>query len=125
MDQPTLQELKTALLQEREKLVAELKAIAKPNPAGVAGDWNAQYPQFEPAEYGSHASLETEADEVEEYEAALEAEHSLESRLLAVNKALARVERGTYGVCLKCGKEISLERLKANPPAEVHTEHAA
>ena len=122
MDKNTLQELKNALEQERNKLIAELKAIAEPSPK-LAGDWKARYPQFEPAEYGSHASLDVEADEVEEYEAALEAEHSLESRLLAVNRALERVDKGTYGICAQCGKEISLDRLRANPAAEVDLEH--
>lgn len=122
MDQAALNELKNALEKEREKIITELKAIAKPD-SGHKHDWNARYPQFEPAEYGSHASLDVEADEVEEYESVLEAEHSLESRLLAVNQALGRIEHSAYGVCLRCGKEMDLERLRANPAAEVGTEH--
>lgn len=124
MDQGTIQELKTVLEKERDKLVAELKAIAQPHPR-LAGDWDARYPQFEAGEYGSHASLDIEADEVEEYEIALEAEHSLESRLLAVTKALSRMEEGTYGLCTACKKPISLERLQANPAAEYDMEHTA
>lgn len=32
-----------------------------------------------------------------------------------VNDALCRIDKGTYGVCERCGKEIGLERLKAAP----------
>lgn len=122
MDQTTLVELKKSLEEEREKLAAELKSIATADPK-VKGNWNAKYPQFETGEYGSHASLDEEADEFEEYEVRLEAEHSLESRLLQTNKALERLAKGVYGKCLKCSKEISVERLRANPAAEFCLNH--
>jgi len=32
-----------------------------------------------------------------------------------VKKALNRVEEKTYGVCEKCGEDISIKRLKARP----------
>ena len=117
MNHTLLQELKTALAEERDTLVRELKEIAQKNPR-VAGDWNALFPKFEPSESGSHASEEEAADEVEQYEVNLEAEHSLESRLLAVTNALGRIKEGSYGICQKCKKSISPERLKANPAAE-------
>jgi len=123
MDQATLAELKKYLEEKREKLVAELKSVAVTNPK-VKGDWNARYPQFETGEYGSHSSLLEEADEFEEYEVRLEAEHSLESRLLGVNKALGSIEIGAYGKCSKCNQEIPLERLRANPAAEFCLAHA-
>lgn len=122
MDQTTLIELKKSLEEEHEKLLTELKSIATADPK-IKGNWNAKYPQFETGEYGSHSSLEGEADEFEEYEVRLEAEHSLESRLLQTNKALERLAQGTYGKCLKCGKEITVERLKANLAAEFCLNH--
>ncbi len=36
-----------------------------------------------------------------------------------INKALDKVKRGTYGVCEECDGEISFERLKARPVAEM------
>ena len=33
----------------------------------------------------------------------------------AINDALAKIEKGTYGKCECCGCEISMERLKAIP----------
>ena len=44
--------------------------------------------------------------------------HRNETRLLAeVDAALARIERGQYGVCERCGKAIDFARLKAIPHA--------
>jgi len=117
-----LDELKIALTAEYDRLVAELKSIARPS-ADIAGDWNTQFPKFEVAETGSHAAQEEEADEVEEYETRLAAESSLETRLLQVNRALERITAGTYGVCPMCKKPIPLERLRANPAAEYDIMH--
>jgi DnaK suppressor protein len=38
-----------------------------------------------------------------------------ESKLRAIDAALARLERGDYGVCANCGEDIPLIRLKAVP----------
>jgi DnaK suppressor protein len=39
-----------------------------------------------------------------------------ERKLIAkIEKALERVENGTFGICERCGEEISEERLKARP----------
>ncbi len=35
--------------------------------------------------------------------------------LLMIDGALERMERGSYGVCVDCGEDISLGRLKALP----------
>lgn len=41
-----------------------------------------------------------------------------ESRLMKkIRKALEKLDEGNFGVCEKCGKEISEERLKARPMA--------
>lgn len=41
-----------------------------------------------------------------------------EKTLKRVEKALKRFEKGTYGLCVDCGKEISEERLEVVPFAE-------
>ena len=123
LDQHILSELQQKLLAEKQRLEKMLSLFATEDPK-MKGDWDSQMPQFEPQESGSHTSLEEEADEVEEFEARLATEHSLESRLLEINKALERIGRGTFGVCSKCKKEISLERLRANPAAEFDMEHS-
>lgn len=122
MQQIIFAELKKSLEEERDRLITNLKVIARPHP-GVAGEWDTQFPKFEPVETGSHAAQEEEADEVEEYEMRLAAEGSLETRLLAINRALERMTHGAYGTCAACGKPIPLERLRANPAAEFDVPH--
>jgi DnaK suppressor protein len=39
-----------------------------------------------------------------------------ESKLIKkIKKALERVDNNTFGICEKCGEEISIKRLKARP----------
>jgi len=39
-----------------------------------------------------------------------------ESKLIKkIKKALARIESGEFGICEKCGGDISIKRLKARP----------
>jgi RNA polymerase-binding transcription factor DksA len=122
MNSEILKEIKEILEKERKTLTTELKSIAKPNPH-IKGDWTATFPAMGAGQTGSHSGVEELADEIEEYETRLEAEHTLESRLLNINTALERIEKGTYGKCKKCKKEIPLERLRANPAAEFDIEH--
>lgn len=123
MDQNNPHTLKKKLEEEREKLMSDLSSIAERDPS-MKHDWDANMPKFEPEESGSHSSLEEEADEVEEYESRLGVEHSLESRLMEVNRALERMENGSYGNCAKCGVQIPEDRLEANPAAEFCIQHA-
>ena len=47
------------------------------------------------------------------------------SQVLAeIDKALARIEDGTYGKCKECGKEIPVERLEVYPWASLCIEDA-
>lgn len=43
----------------------------------------------------------------------------VEARLAEVDRAVARVRDGTYGVCLRCGAAIAGARLDARPTAEL------
>ena len=36
-----------------------------------------------------------------------------------IDRALARMEAGTYGICSRCGKPIEKARLKALPYADL------
>ena len=38
-------------------------------------------------------------------------------RLKLIDSALTRIQQGKYGLCIKCGKKISKERLEAIPYA--------
>jgi RNA polymerase-binding protein DksA len=38
--------------------------------------------------------------------------------LREIEAALARVDEGSYGLCVQCGREIRFERLQVNPTAQ-------
>jgi DnaK suppressor protein len=44
---------------------------------------------------------------------------SLRTRIDAIDRALERIDAGTYGVCLRRGERIALDRLEALPAAEL------
>ena len=117
MDPVILQELKTALEQERGRLRKELESIAAPNPRAT-GDWTTKFPKFEEGEQSPDSDLEESADEVEEYQERLAAEGALEERLLAVERAPSRIAADSYGLSVKTGKPLPMEQLRANPAAE-------
>lgn len=39
--------------------------------------------------------------------------------IVAVDAALERMRLGTYGVCVRCGEPIGVDRLRARPTAEL------
>lgn len=120
MDSEFLAKQKEALLAEKKSLEKELGTFAQPD-KNIKGDWDTKFPEMSGGEAGNagEGSLDTEADEVEAYEADLSVEHTLEDRLAETNKALARMEKGQYGKCTSCGTEIPKERLEIKPEAEL------
>lgn len=58
------------------------------------------------------------ADRSADQEVKVSLDHLSEDVLERIGKALGRLEAGTYGKCLGCGKEILAERLLALPYAE-------
>ena len=115
MDKKLLKELKEKLEKEKSQIEEELKKFAKKDEK-LKGDWDTRYPKWD-GEAGS-SSLETMADELEEYESLLPVEHVLELKLRDIDSALEKIKKGKYGICEKCGKEIEIERLKAIPEAK-------
>lgn len=110
IDPQTLGDLKNKLEQEKARLKEILGSFAEKDPV-LAGDYDTRFPN------SGEEHLEEAADEVEEYENKLPAEHILELRLKEVQDALGRMESGTYGNCASCGMELPLDRLSANPEA--------
>ena len=125
LDKKILEELKNALLKERDLLTKELETIAAPDP-NLEGDWDIKHEEWEEGEITSREELETgvsvnEADEDGKNKALSD---RLELRLKDVGDALKRIENGAYGICKTCQKPISIERLKADPAAKTDMEHA-
>lgn len=44
---------------------------------------------------------------------------AVEGELTEVERALTRIDEGTYGICEACGKQIADERLEAQPYARL------
>lgn len=124
LNQSTLNELKTALLKERDLLTKELETIAAPDP-NLPGDWDIKHEEWGEDQITSKEELEAgesvnESDEDMKNKALSD---RLELRLKEVNDALKRMDGGTYGICENCKKPVSIERLKANPAAKTDIEH--
>jgi len=114
LTQARIKELKERLLQKREETLKELKTVEQSLKAGsqaeLVGD-NAFDDEF--ADSGS-ATFERERD--------LSLYETLKDLLARVDRALNRIDQGTYGACLKCGAPIPPERLEAIPFAELCVE---
>lgn len=116
MDKQEIEKLKNKLLNTRQELNDALKTFAAKDPQ-LKGDWDTKYPNFR-GKQDPNVDLEEEASEVEAYMTRLPIEHSYELRVQAINNALDRIEKGTYGLCVKCGKQIPSKRLEAYPEAD-------
>jgi DnaK suppressor protein len=110
MTRKKLEEFKKLLLQKKEELETDLSNLGSENPK-LKGDYQTKYPQ-----YGD--SLEDSAMELESYIEALPIEYRLEKKLALVKEAIKKIEKGKYGVCEKCGRNISEARLKIVPEAK-------
>lgn len=116
ISQEALQKIQSKLEAERDLIESELGKIAVPNEK-IPGDWKSKFP-YGNSDSGT-ASLERQADEVEEYTTRLPLERNLEVKLAAVTKALEKIKKGTYGICDQCGKEIPAERMEIFPQANL------
>jgi DnaK suppressor protein len=88
---------RAALSAERETLRAELaEGIVAPDPMT----------------YGSQAAA---ASQVFEQQRDLALRDRNQHQLQAVDAALARLDAGTYGACIRCGRPVAPDRLEALP----------
>ena len=109
--------VRSKLLKEKQLLEKELETIGRRNPDNPA-DWEAV-----PPEARGEADKNIAADMIEGFEEAYATEGELEQRLAKISSALERIDKGTYGICQVCGKQIEEERLMANPAATTRVAH--
>ena len=114
MNQETLDKIKADLEAEQKRLESELGIVADKDPT-VANNYAARFP-----DYGNDE--DENANEVAEYSDRLAIEHTLESELKDVKKALQSFADGTYGICKHCGLEIEEARLKIRPTSTSHVD---
>jgi len=115
MDKKATKQVEEKLIKEKAQIEKQLKSFADKD-QNLKGDWDTRFPKWDSGS-GSSA-LETAADAVEEYSSLLPIEFNLELRLQNINEALKRIKKGTYGICQKCKKQVSSQRLKINPEAK-------
>ncbi len=102
--------LKDALQKEQERLMEGMSMIGVMN-SEIDGDWVVHTEKSDETEPDMIAD---KVDEIETNEGILS---TLEERMKEVNDALERIEKGSYGNCIKCNKQIEEKRLEANPAA--------
>lgn len=95
-------ELKQALLHTQAAMAQELDSLNNTIKEESVGYGT------HPADDGTHA-FDQERD--------LSMQLDTEKKLQLVRDALARLDNGTYGLCLDCGQEIDAARLEAIPYA--------
>ncbi len=109
MNSALLQQLKESLIDEKNRLLQELSRFTFKN---KEGDFEVKGPIF-----SDELDLDTEADEAEDFSALLGLENQLKGKLLSIENALLKIEKGNFGICEKCREKIEEERLKAEPSA--------
>lgn len=63
--------------------------------------------------------FEEEEDETEEMSNYLGMKRVLDEKIEHIDRALAKIKNGTYGVCQNCGKEIDMKVLDAEPESNL------
>lgn len=111
IDKKTMEELRAMLLKEKEELERNLGRIARPVDK-EEGDYETSFEDI-------GTDKDDNATEVDQYTQNLSVETALEKKLQDVLDALERMDKGTYGKCENCQKDIPLERLRVNPSAKV------
>lgn len=112
---------KQKLEEELKEVESELSNIGTKNPNIQNGvtDWQAK-----PANLDVDTADETEmGDKFEEYEENTAVLKNLEIRYNDIKYALIKIEKGEYGKCEVCSKDIEEDRLGANPAAKTCKEH--
>jgi RNA polymerase-binding transcription factor DksA len=107
LEKSEIEKYQARLEQERRRLLKELE-------------------NEQPADFGSDVEgegAEEESDESEDFANKLAIRQALKNQLNEIDGALNRVRQGTYGACIKCGKEIEKEVLELVPESELCEEH--
>ena len=98
---------RSRLEDERRRVVDAIENIHTENPGSLADE--TEEPTFQDNHLGDVATATFDREMASSLE-----ENS--TRVLAeIDAALERIDEGTYGLCVKCGKPIGVERLEALP----------
>lgn len=103
MDITFIENMKNTLVKERDILLSSITKNKKEFANGIESSM--------PKDFGDIASYASDQDMLD----ALGAQTI--KKLQAIDATLLRIEQSKYGKCIKCGKEISEDRLKSLPYA--------
>jgi len=107
-DQTLHTELRDSLVAERDHLAAQVASLEPGSGSGDAFDENFADSGQVAAEQGENKVLAAQ----------------LRSELDEVDRALAKLDGGTYGLCEVCGEQIAAPRLEAMPATRFCIAHA-
>jgi RNA polymerase-binding transcription factor len=102
-----LDDLRERLLAEQAELQEQLTTIEEQSFAQSQSDLSGEVAFDEENADAGTFTFERERD--------LSIENNVRDLLRKIERALARMDEGTYGICSRCGKPIEKARLKALP----------
>jgi RNA polymerase-binding transcription factor DksA len=111
-----VEEVRAALEHKRGDLQQQIQAIQ------AAREEQAQDPMYTT---GLEADIGDMGADLTEWERQQAIEAGLRSQLAEVEHAMAKLDRGTYGLCEQCGRPIPLPRRRRIPEARYDLEHQA
>lgn len=110
-DDKKLTVAKGRLLKEKEALQRELDELNEGNLNMLQSDMSGETAHDEHLADSGTATFERERD--------LTLENNITDIMTKIDLALAKMEKGTYGICDRCGNDIDPARLKAVPYANL------
>ena len=102
-----LEDLRQRLLDERAELETQLTTIEETSFATSQSDMSGEVSFDEENADAGTFTFERERD--------LSIENNVRDLMGKIDRALARMDEGAYGVCSRCGKPIEKARMKALP----------
>ena len=100
-------ELEVRLREERAELAEQLSAIEEVAFAATQSDISGDVGVDDESADAGTATFEREKE--------LSIEQNVRDLIQKIDRALKRIEAGTYGICERCGKPIEKARIKALP----------
>jgi RNA polymerase-binding transcription factor len=102
-----IDELRTRLESEREELADQLTTIEDQAFAATQSDMSGDVGVDDESADAGTATFEREKE--------LSIEQNVRDLIQKIDRALKRIDDGTYGICEVCGKPIEKARIKALP----------
>jgi RNA polymerase-binding protein DksA len=94
------------LREERQRVIDAIEYLHKENPGSIEDETDDETTDNHIAETAT-VTVDREIDYT--------LEENSENVLLSIDGALDRIQAGTYGTCINCGKPIAEDRLAAIP----------